>query len=188
MQSAGIDWTLWHFSLHYSTTETTVFTRMSVTVLPCNIVLHCSRSTMWLKQNIHVRTHLTIWLFCILVIMPTTSELIKFNSLRQITKLNVGWFAGLSLIYTIYSIQSHRTDQNRLTKYVPPASSLLNIHIFRASVQQYKFGLPPPVWPCCPHVFVPVLVSMMKWWDTTSFCIAHFKGKNIYIYIYIPFF
>ena len=52
--------------------------------------------------------------------------------------------AGLSLIYPLYFIQSHRSDQNSLTKYAPPASSLPNIHIFRAFVQQYKFGLPPP--------------------------------------------
>ena len=80
---------------------------------------------------------------CILVITPTTRKGITYTSLRQINKLNAGWFAGLSLMYTLYSIQSHRTDQNSLTKYAPPASSLQNIHVFRASVQQYKLGLPP---------------------------------------------
>ena len=71
--------------------------------------------------------------------------------------------AGLSLMYTLYSIQSHRSDQNSLTKYAPPASSLPNIHIFRAFVQQYKFGLPPPpVWLCCLSVYVSVLVSIMR--------------------------
>ena len=76
-----------------------------------------------------------------------THKCITYTNLRKIYKYNAGWFAGLSLIYTLYFIQSqsNKTDQNSLTKYARPASSLPNIHIFRASVQQYKFGLPPPV-------------------------------------------